>query len=124
MNTRKQTSTARGLGWRHQQAVERLKRCYRDGTPCDWCGRPMYFDRTRNWDYNPFTPLSGTLQGDHADMSRKEAIRRGLPIPPPTRLLHGTCNSQRGDGSNDHLAANNTTRNTIRTDKLVMPWPW
>lgn len=81
----------------------------------------MWLDRTHNWDYNPNrNHLSGTLHGDHAGMSRADAIRLGKPIPLPNRLLHQTCNIQRGDGGNDHLAANHPTSDT----RLVMAWPW
>ena len=121
---RRKTTTERGLGWRHRQAVDALKRRHTDGTPCDWCGRPMYLDRTRNYDYNPqaTNPLSGVLHGDHSTMSRNEAIRRGVPIGLPDRLLHQSCNIQRGDGGNDHLAANGAT--TPATERLAMAWPW
>lgn len=123
--TRAKTTTEKGLGWRHQQAVEHLKKRHRDGDLCDWCGRPMYLDRTKNWDHNPesTSPLSGQLQGDHSKMSRSEAIRLGVPIPPPDRLLHQTCNIQRGDGGNDHLAATNRTSQAA-PEQLLMPWPW
>ena len=121
---RPKTTTEKGLGWRHRQGVEQLKRRHQDGAPCDWCGRPMYLDRTRNWDYNPTSPsrVSGELQGDHSNMSRSECMRKGLSIPPPDRLLHQTCNIQRGDGGNDHLAATAATR--ASDDNLLMAWPW
>lgn len=117
------TTTEKGLGWRHQQASDRLKRNHQDGCLCGWCGRPMYLDRTKNWDYDPTStsPLSGALHADHSKMSRSEAIRQGVPIPPPDRLLHQTCNIQRGDGGNDHLAAESRS---MATDVLAMPWPW
>jgi hypothetical protein len=116
-------TSARGLGWRHQQAVATLRRNHRDGAPCDWCGKPLYLDRTRNWDHDPDrNHLSGVLHGDHAGLSRTEAIRLGKPIPLPNRLLHQTCNIQRGTGGMDHLAATNTAN--IDTSKLAMPWPW
>lgn len=127
----KLSTTAKGLGHRHQRAVAALKRTHVDGTPCDWDGRPMYLDRTKNWDYDPQStnPTSGELQGDH-EMARAEAIRRGLPIPLPNRLLHAECNRQRGDGSNDHLAWINSGMRPVgdkvkqQTVDLVMPWPW
>lgn len=128
---RRKTTTERGLGWRHQQAVDALKRKHRDGDPCEWDGRPMYLERTKNWDYNPDStnPNSGELQGDH-EVARAEAIRRGVPIPLPNRLLHAECNRQRGDGSNDHLAWINSGRPPVMdigpasSDNLHMPWPW
>ena len=120
---RKKTTTEKGLGWRHQQASDQLKRHHQDGCACGWCGRPMYLDRTKNWDYNPesTSPLSGALHADHSKMSRSEAARQGLPIPPPDRLLHQTCNIQRGDGGNDHLAAEHQG---AASEALAMPWPW
>lgn len=86
----------------------------------------MYLDRTQNWDYNPqaTNQLSGELHGDHSQMSRAEAIRQGKPIPPPDRLLHQTCNIQRGDGGNDHLAASATQHQPTNHERLLMPWPW
>ena len=110
----KLTTRQKGLDWRqHRYAADTLKRHHKDGTLCDWCGRPMYRDPTRNWDYNPqATHLpNGSLAADHSKLSRSEAIRRGLPIPKPDRLLHGTCNTQRGEGGNDHLAASTRTPN-------------
>jgi hypothetical protein len=118
---KRKTMTEKGLGWRHQQAVEALKRKHQDGSPCDWCGKPMYLDGTHNWDYNPDILNSGTLQGDHEEMTRAEAIRQGVPIPLPDRLLHRRCNQQRGDGINDHLAAANRG---ATTEHMAMSWPW
>lgn len=120
----RKTTTERGLGWRHQQAVESLKNKHEDGSPCDWCGRARYLDPTRNWDYNPGVRLSGVLQGDHSKMSRSEAIRRGEKIPPPDRLLHAECNRQRGAGGNDHLAAENRVYQSATEHTYAMPWPW
>ena len=119
--TRRKTTNEKGLGWRHRQAVDALKRRHTDGKPCDWCGRPMYLDRRRNFDYDPMSasPTSGTLQGDHSTMSRAEAIRRGVVIPLPDRLLHGECNRQRGDGQNDHLAQ----AVAGSSERLLMEWP-
>jgi hypothetical protein len=86
---RKSTTTAKGLGWRHQQQVKQLIGKLIDGTLCWWCGLPMHRDKTRNWD-------SKQLAGDHS-----QARVVGGTIA--DRLLHGTCNSQRQDGRLDHL---------------------
>ncbi|MGQ9348937.1 hypothetical protein [Mycolicibacterium gilvum] len=120
MAATKRNTTERGLGWRHQQAVAALKRRHQDGSPCDWCGKPMYLDPTRNWDYNAKVAYSGVLQGDHGAMTRAQAIRQGVTIPLPDRLLHRKCNQQRGDGVNDHLAAANRNQ----PERLAMDWPW
>ena len=120
---RKPTTNEKGLGCRHRQDRERLLRAHVDGTRCYWCQRPMYKDRTRNYDYKPDStnPDSGKLHADHSKMTRAEAVRRGVPMPRADRLLHGACNIQRGDGGNDHLAASAQPR---KTDELVMAWPW
>lgn len=91
----------RRLGWNHACAVAELKRKHVDGSPCEWCGRPMWIRRVDNWDYDPYSRdrNSGILQGDHT-------LARSLHDDevPPDRLLHGECNRQRADGRNDHLA--------------------
>ena len=96
--TQRRSTTARGLGWQHQQQVDRLKRRHTDGTPCWWCGKPTWLDRTRNWDYNPNSTdrASGSLSGDHTQTRAHGGTKTD-------RLLHGTCNKQRGDGTRDHL---------------------
>jgi hypothetical protein len=94
---RKLTTTERGLGRMHQVAVEVLKRQHVDGSPCEWCGRPMYLDRTRNWDYSPTSVTSGKLHADHSVVTRAASVELGIPFLPPDRLLHGRCNMQRGD---------------------------
>lgn len=88
---RTKTTTERGYGWQHQQDRERLMRRHRNGQLCWWCGLPMHGDRTKtkNWD-------GRALAADHSD----ESARAGGKAD---RLLHGTCNSQRQDGSNDHI---------------------
>lgn len=94
---RGRTTTERGLGWAHQQQRERLLRAHRDGTPCWWCGEPMYRDRTRNPDHDPSSsdPASGSLAADHS-RARADGGDRA------DRLLHGRCNKQRGTGDRDH----------------------
>ncbi len=118
----KLTTTQKGLGQLHEKAVRYLRQRHKDGSPCEWCGRPMFLDPTRNFDYRPGGPKrgNGVLQGDHSTMSRSEALERGLPILPPDRLLHGECNRMRGTGLNDHLAA--TSRGEV--ESFTMPWPW
>ena len=119
----KKTTTERGLGWHHRQAVANLKKRHKDGSPCEWCGRPMWLDPTKNWDFDPDPEApkrgNGVLQGDHSKMSRSEAIKRGEKVLPPDRLLHAACNIQRGAGLNDHLALG-----VAPQDSLALPWPW
>lgn len=114
----------KGLGKLHRDTVEYMKSIHKDGSLCDWCGRPMYLDPTRNHDYDPSKPGlrgNGVLQGDHSVLTRSEALRRGVPFMPPDRLLHADCNRQRGAGLNDHLAASNQS---TKAGELKMPWPW
>lgn len=121
MATAKKTTTSRGLGWRHQQARTVLMRRHADGTPCWWCALAMYRDDGRNWD-------GRTLAADHT-LARAHGGTRA------DRLMHSTCNGQRGDGSRDHQrpALMNLHPSTWSTsvaqatgcnlgDRL-MPWP-
>lgn len=82
-------TTARGLGWQHQRTRAQLLAQHTDGTPCWWCGRPMFKQPERNWDTAP-------LEADHT-LSRSQGGTRA------DRLLHSVCNRQRQDGSRDHL---------------------
>ena len=84
------STTERGYGWRdHQIPRQALLNGHRDGTPCWWCGLPMYRDKARNWDEK-------ALAADHED---RDGAKKGLRA---NRLLHGNCNSQRQGGDNDH----------------------
>jgi len=78
--TRPQTTTERGLGHEHQKARVALLARHVDGTPCWWCGQPMY--------------RSQALEADHSTSRAKGGTRAD-------RLLHDLCNRQRGDGSRD-----------------------
>ncbi|QDP44204.1 HNH endonuclease [Gordonia phage JuJu] len=93
----RKTTTQKHLGWSHQQNARHLKAQHVDGTPCWWCGRPMWRDRTRNYDYNPHStdPASGSLAADHSH-PRAHGGRKA------DRLLHGQCNKERGAGNHDH----------------------
>lgn len=88
--TPRPSSTARGLGHNHQQHRARLLLRHIDGRPCWCCDRPMYKDPKRNYD-------GRTL---HADHSRARSTV-GVGNSTADRLLHATCNEQRGDGSHD-----------------------
>lgn len=107
------TTKQRGLGWTHEKTRARLLRTHIDGTPCYWCGRPMYRDRTHNWDYNPTSTdrASGSLAADHTHARTHGGTKAD-------RLLHGTCNKQRGDGSRDHK------RPALRTTPPPAAFPW
>lgn len=104
----KANTTARGLGWKHQQQAKKLKTKHTPGTPCWWCGEPMYLEQGLQADHSiPRAQMAGTL----AD-----------------RLLHGQCNGERGDGTKDHLRPALTGhRITGHTGddlgRRVMPWP-
>ena len=84
------TTTQRGYGHTHQKRRQALLRGHQDGTPCPWCGRPMYRNPQHNWDHQPLhadhtNPLA--KGGEHAD-----------------RLMCATCNKQRHSGDYDHLS--------------------
>ncbi|BCO40578.1 hypothetical protein MINTM001_17170 [Mycobacterium paraintracellulare] len=83
-------STARGLGYHHQQHRTRLLLRHVDGTSCWWCAQAMYREPKRNWDSRQL----------HADHSRSRSTY-GVGNTTANRLLHATCNERRGDGSRD-----------------------
>lgn len=84
------TTTAKGLGWAHQRNRDRLLALHVDGTRCWWCGRGMYRQASRN-------PDGKSLHADHTRARSKAASVHEKA----DRLLHDTCNKQRGDGSRD-----------------------
>jgi hypothetical protein len=89
LSGRKTNTTDRGLGWKHQQHRASLLRKHIDGTPCWWCGLPMFKANPLNWD-------GLELAADHSQP-------RALGGTRADRLLHGRCNSQRRDGKLDHV---------------------
>lgn len=80
---------ARGYGNQHKLRRQILMNQHKEGTPCWWCGSPMYRDKTKNWDGKPLA----------ADHSTRAASAGGEA----DRLLCFTCNSRRQGGANDHL---------------------
>lgn len=121
------TTTQKRLGYDHQQNRARLLQRHIDGQPCWWCGKPMYRDRTRNWDYNPNATRSdgkpdtssGSLAADH---SKARATNKTSHAD---RLLHGTCNKRRQQGQNDDERPA-LTRNTNPDNELgalIFDWP-
>ncbi|UVK59019.1 HNH endonuclease [Gordonia phage KappaFarmDelta] len=120
MARRRPNPEQRGLGHAHKQQVKHLKTRHVDGTPCWWCGKPMYLDRTRNPDYNPTSPdpASGSLAGDHT-------LARTHGGTLADRLLHGRCNKQRGDGRHDHTrpALTGQHQPTPTTHLAINCWP-
>lgn len=115
------TTTQRGLGWQHQKQRERLLRQHVDGTPCWWCGLPMWRDKDRNWD-------GKVLAADHT-LSRAFASVQGVSSK-ADRLLHSICNKRRGDGSRDDqrpaLTGDPLQALTVEEKALghrAMPWP-
>lgn len=118
MPARKRPSpAARGYDHAHRTRAERLRANHIDGTPCWWCGEPMYRDRTRNPDYDPTAtrsdgqpdPTSGVLHRDHIDDG--------------DQLLHGLCNKQRGNGHRDHQRPALTKHQPHDLGDLTMGWP-
>ncbi len=109
------TTTQRGLGYAHRQQVAGLFAALVDGTPCWWCGRPRYRRAERNWD-------QATLEGDHST-----ARSHGGRVA--DRLLHSTCNRQRGGGEKDEqrpaLTGVQPEDGIVRPELgvLAMAWP-
>lgn len=73
---RQGNTTTVGLGYAHQQARRAAIAAMPDGTPCGYCGRPMY--RTQQLHYDHVIPRA--LGG-----------RDG-----PRRLTHAACNIRAG----------------------------
>lgn len=112
-------STARGLGYDHQTHRARLLLRHVDGKPCWWCGRKMFKQPARNWDKRVL----------HADHSRSRSTV-GIGNSTADRLLHATCNEQRGDGSRDDtrpaLTGTDDRKRSVDTDLgqlCYFPWP-
>ena len=103
--SKQKTTQEKGLGWQHQQQRRRLLHNLKPGTPCWWCGKPLYQDKTQNWD-------SRSLAADHTNPRSKAGTHNNLP----DRLLHATCNEQRADGQ-DH-------RRPLGTPKQHKPKPF
>jgi hypothetical protein len=114
------TTTQKGYGWDHQTHRSRLIARHVDGTLCWWCARKMFRDPARNWDGKPL----------HADHS-KTLARHGVGRTNADRLLHDTCNKQRGDGTRDDQRPALTNRppeeleveNAHLGELCYFPWP-
>lgn len=110
-NRRAKSQTELGLGWRHQQQRAILMRRLTDGELCWWCGQPMRREAEKNWDGRP-------LAADHSQA-------RSLGGSLADRLLHYTCNSQRGDGARDARRPSVTGAAVSREEPgagLAMDW--
>ena len=102
----------RGLGYQHRKQRDNLLRRHVDGTPCWWCGKRMYRGPESNWDRAP-------LEADHT-------ITRSHGGTKADRLLHMTCNRQRGDGTRDHerpALTGKAVEDTNTLGHLAMAWP-
>lgn len=84
------TTSQRGYGRAHQLRRQGLMAALVEGSPCDWCGRPMYRDASKNFD-------GASLEADHEDALATHGVHGNLA----TRLLHRKCNRQRGVGVDD-----------------------
>jgi hypothetical protein len=101
------TTNQKGLGYDHEQNRDRLLTRHTDGKPCWWCGRPMFGKNNEHKNH------------------RKTRSRHGINNNKADRLLHDTCNKQRGDGSRDHLRPT-LTKHLISDNPLgdlAMDWP-
>jgi 5-methylcytosine-specific restriction endonuclease McrA len=73
---RQGNSEAVGLGWGYRKRREAAIRAMRDGTPCPFCGLPMY--KTQKLHYDHIVPRAfGNVNG-------------------PCRLAHASCNIRAG----------------------------
>ncbi|TQE43584.1 HNH endonuclease [Corynebacterium phoceense] len=72
----KLTTAQRGYGGNHAKAREQLIYNLIDGTPCEYCGQPMYREAGRNFD-------GAALEADHEEGDKTRLANR---------LLHRRCN--------------------------------
>lgn len=125
MPTRKRPNpSARGYDQAHRTRAHHLHVNHVDGTLCFWCGLPMFRDRTKNPDYDPHATrrdgkpdtTSGVLHAEHPDGKEEGAVA--------TRLMHGLCNKQRGDGTrDDQRPALRRTNTQHPLGDLLIGWP-
>lgn len=124
MPARKRPSPAqRGYNDAHRKRADNLRHNHIDGTICWWCGLPMFKDRTKNIDYDPEAKrrdgkpdlTSGVLHADHPEGKDGGKL--------PTRLMHGGCNKERGDGSRDHERPALKLIQASPLGDLAMGWP-
>ncbi|QQB45348.1 hypothetical protein I6I10_06955 [Corynebacterium glucuronolyticum] len=73
---KKESAAKRGYGAAHKVKRQQLLYSLRDGTECDYCGRPMYKDSARNFD-------GAALEADHLQQDKGHLA---------ARLLHRQCN--------------------------------
>lgn len=97
----RRSTTAKGLGWPHQQQVARLKARHRDGAPCPLCGLPMY--------------LADSLDADHT-------TPRSLGGTVADRLTHARCNRSRGNGTRTPGASRLSVSEPPRHPKTTREW--
>jgi hypothetical protein len=61
-------------------------------------------------------------------LSADHSVPRSVGGTTADRLLHSWCNSERGDGSRDHLrpalTGKRSTRDGVDLGRRVMAWPW
>lgn len=126
----KKSAHQRGLGLAHRKRRTYLLSVHVDGTPCWWCGLPMYVDPSLNWDYAPYIATDPNAGKLHADHNRARSVGGGQA----DRLLHNICNKRRGDGARDHLrpalsgmpldaTANTDAEHAEALGSRVMAWP-
>lgn len=115
----KRTTNQRGYDYEHQTNRTRLLTRHTDGKRCWWCGHPMFKDAARNWDRKAL----------HAEHSKSQA-KHGIGRTRADRLMHDTCNKQRGDGSRDDQRPVLLAQQTLEDETedaglgpLVMGWP-
>lgn len=112
------TRHQRGLGHDHDTNRARLIQRHTDGRRCWWCGRPMYKKPEKNFDRHP-------LEADHS----KSRSRYGAGNTHADRLLHKTCNIQRGNGDHDDqrptlIALQTQPTTPDDTPAVALSWPW
>jgi hypothetical protein len=106
------------MDYAHEVNRDRMLTRHVDGRRCWWCARPMYRDKTKNWD-------GKSLHAEHTRTRKFHGVKGNRA----DRLMHDTCNKQRGDGSRDDqrpalaTLTDNPDYTTPLGGPLAMGWP-
>ena len=105
----------RGYDHRHRRNRDRLLYNLTDGTPCPFCGKPMYKDAHKNFDNAP-------LEADHTKSLKHHGPSQA------DRLLHRHCNRSRKDGHDERSPLLNPSREAGQGDATqsgeTIGWDW
>lgn len=98
------TTTQRHYGWQHQQARAKALRNLVPGTPCPFCGEPMFKDMRLDYDHHPPIALAGP-GGER-------------------RLSHAACNRRAGQAIAQQLIRARKQQTNATQPRRINSQPW